>query len=147
MKKRLFTQPTDFNNCTNINLKKMRQLLLIVFFTSSLSLFGQANLEFNQVKLIAASETVPTNKVWKIESVLYSPHNFTSNSSQEINNQIILNGTNLIVRTLKYYAQINYGAYSLVWEQTFPIWLPAGSILASSTGVFGISVIEYNLIP
>ncbi len=125
----------------------MRQLLLIVFFTSCLSLFGQGNLQFNQVKLIAASETVPTNKVWKIESVLYSPHNFTSGTFQEINNQIIMNGTNLTVRTFRISSQVNQGAYSLVWEQTFPIWLPAGSTLASSIGVFGISVIEYNLIP
>lgn len=125
----------------------MRQFLLIVFFTSSFSLFGQGNLQFNQVKLISASETVPTNKVWKIENVLYSPHNFATNNTQEIKDQIILNGTNLIVRTFRYSQSVNIGAYSLVWEQTFPIWLPAGSTLASSTGVFGISVIEYNLIP
>lgn len=125
----------------------MKFILLSLSFVLFTTLFGQGNLEFNQVKLIAASETVPTNKVWKIESVLYTPHNFTSNTSQEINNQIILNGTNLIVRTFKYNQAVNIGAYSLVWEQTFPIWLPAGSTLASSTGVFGISVIEYNLIP
>lgn len=122
----------------------MKFILLSLSFVLFTTLFGQGNLEFNQVKLIAASETVPTNKVWKIESILYTPHNFTSNT---VNNEIILNGTNLIVRTLKTYAAINYGAYSLVWEQTFPIWLPAGSTVASSTGVFGISVIEYNLIP
>lgn len=125
----------------------MKFILLSLSFVLFTTLFGQGNLEFNQVKLIAASETVPTNKVWKIESVLYTPHNFTSNTSQEINNQIILNGTNLIVRTFKYNQAVNIGAYSLVWEQTFPIWLPAGSTVASSTGVFGISVIEYNLIP
>lgn len=137
----------DFNNYNNLKLKKMRQLLLIVFFTSSLSLFGQSNLQFNQVKLIATSDTVPTNKVWKIESILYPPINFSSINSLEINNQIVLNGTNLVVRTFKYNLLSNITAYALVWEQNFPIWLPAGSTLASSTGVFRISVIEYNLIP
>lgn len=124
----------------------MKFILLSLSFVLFTTLFGQGNLEFNQVKLIAASETVPTNKVWKIESVLYLPHNFTSGTST-VNNEIILNGTNIIVRTLKISSIINQGAYSLVWEQTFPIWLPAGSTVASSTGVFGISVIEYNLIP
>ncbi|MBP6091108.1 MAG: hypothetical protein KA521_07635 [Crocinitomicaceae bacterium] len=123
----------------------MKKLFFYSLLLLNTILYSQGNLQFNQVKLIAASETVPTNKVWKIESVLYTPHNFTSNT---VNNEIILNGTNLIVRTLKtYVTSINYGDYSLVWEQTFPIWLPAGSTVASSTGVFGISVIEYNLIP
>lgn len=125
----------------------MKKLFFYSLLLLNTILYSQGNLQFNQVKLIAASETVPTNKVWKIESVLYTPHNFTTNTSQEINNQIILNGTNLIVRTFKYNQAVNIGAYSLVWEQTFPIWLPAGSTVASSTGVFGISVIEYNLIP
>jgi len=33
---------------------------------------AQGNLQFNQVKLVSALETVPAGKVWKIESVIYN---------------------------------------------------------------------------
>ena len=34
------------------------------------SLKAQGNLQFNQVKLVTALETVPVGKVWKVESAL-----------------------------------------------------------------------------
>ncbi|MDP4683385.1 MAG: hypothetical protein NWS40_01715 [Crocinitomicaceae bacterium] len=51
----------------------MKILLFSLFFHLSALLFSQGNLQFNQVKLIGdAPLTVPTEKVWKIESATLS---------------------------------------------------------------------------
>ena len=51
----------------------MKMLLLSISFALSSWLNGQGNLQFNQVKLVGdAPLTVPTEKVWKIESAALS---------------------------------------------------------------------------
>jgi hypothetical protein len=97
---------------------------------------AQGNLQFNQVKLVSASDTVPANKVWKVESILCA--NF--NTSMNANSTIRVNGNFVLVRI--YSAS---GAAS--WEMKYPFWLPAGSSIAANVNVDTISVIEYNIIP
>ena len=46
-------------------------LFFISMFFASMS-FSQGNLQFNQVKLVSAEETVPAGKVWKVENVIVS---------------------------------------------------------------------------
>ena len=51
----------------------MKNFFLIIIL-SSLTLMGKAqgNLQFNQAKLVNTIDTVPSGKVWKIESFIYS---------------------------------------------------------------------------
>jgi hypothetical protein len=95
---------------------------------------AQGNLQFNQVKLVSTSDTVPANKVWKVESVLYSSEHYN-------NSTINLNGQVVYVRT---YAVSNGQS---VWEMSFPFWVPEGTILSVGANVRKISIIEYNIIP
>lgn len=46
-------------------------------------------------------------------------------------------------RTLTVPAKVN----TVVGEETFPLWLNAGTTLAAGTGVFMISIVAFNIIP
>ena len=50
----------------------MKTLYIALFILLNHLAFAQGNLQFNQVKLVTALETVPAGKVWKIESVIYN---------------------------------------------------------------------------
>jgi hypothetical protein len=132
-------------------MKKAILILIISICISQLS--AQGNLQFNQVKKVTVSETVPANKVWKIEGVIYntSLSNFSDASTQQMltyDNYIIIDGISDAIRSIRGIAAINSGAKAyVIWEQKFPIWLKAGSTLAISTGVQFISVIEFNIVP
>lgn len=111
---------------------------------NSYMVFSQGNLQFNQVKLVSTIETVPNGKVWKVESITYNaplPYIGSSSAGADVC-KISINSIDQIVRSFTY--QYNGGA--AVWEQSFPIWLPAGSTLAGSNGVNQISVIEFNIV-
>ncbi len=59
--------------------------ILLSFLGIGLSAMAQGNLQFNQVKLVTSQQTVPANKVWKVESVIYTiPDNQTSASSARL---------------------------------------------------------------
>ncbi|HRS53713.1 MAG TPA: hypothetical protein P5250_03315 [Bacteroidales bacterium] len=116
--------------------------LLIIF--NSIVIKAQKTLEFNQVKLITSTtETVPTGKVWKIENIGSAIHTapITSSSATPA---IVVNGTTIylfIARTT------NTSDYYVTPAPFFPIWLPAGTTLATSNNINFISVIEFNEIP
>jgi hypothetical protein len=133
----------------------MKNLLLIITCALSSSLFGQGNLQFNQVKLVSAVQTVPTGKVWKIESIIYNtqivtatawPDSYNGTTTNVEAANILLNGVSITTRKSSSSAAYQ-NANSLVWETKLPIWLPAGTTLASSTGVYSLSIIEFNIIP
>ena len=88
-------------------------------------------LQFSRVLLVSSVQTVPANKVWKVESVM--PINQTS-----IYHQIVVNSTTIIVGTTN---------YSGSWFNAFPMWLPSGTTLAAGSTVFQISVIEFTVVP
>jgi hypothetical protein len=119
-----------------VNNKYLITLIIgILFFNVSKA---QANLQFNQVKLVTTVDTVPAKKVWKVESVLYSNANKSS--------YITMNGTGLLVRLIDLVPWASM-ATDMIWEMKYPFWLPAGSTLAISTNVVYISVIEYDIVP
>jgi hypothetical protein len=129
--------------------------LLILTCALSSSLFAQGNLQFNQVKLVSAVQTVPTGKVWKIESIIYNtqivtatawPDSYNGTTTNVEAANILLNGVSITTRKSSSSAAYQ-NANSLVWETKLPIWLPAGTTLASSTGVYSLSIIEFNIIP
>ncbi len=118
----------------------------ILFFASFGTLFSQGNLQFNQVKLVGAQETVPAGKVWKIESVLNNATlqiNTSTTAEQNKATQILINGNGILMAT----TWGNSYATSSVVSTQLPIWLPEGTNLAASTNVFRVSVIEFNVMP
>jgi hypothetical protein len=126
---------------------KMKTIVFsILFFASFGTLFSQGNLQFNQVKLVGAQETVPAGKVWKIESVLNNATlqiNTSTTAEQNKATQILINGNGILMAT----TWGNSYATSSVVSTQLPIWLPEGTNLAASTNVFRVSVIEFNVMP
>jgi hypothetical protein len=104
-----------------------------VFLFAGSSLFGQGNLQFNQVLLLDASTTgnaysVPSGKVWKIENIACSGNNCYV--------QLQMSGLN-------YYLSNTSSTYNHL-----PFWLPTGgayTLIGSSTAK--VSIIEFNIVP
>jgi hypothetical protein len=126
-------------------------LPLVVFYFSTANRLQSQTLQFSQVLLVSTVQTVPANKVWKVEGFmpsqsLIAPWQNTVNFSLLVNNSQIFvagafhshttNGSGGV-------AQAGYAA-SLTFQ---PLWLPAGTTLAAGTNVFGISVIEFTVVP
>lgn len=135
----------------------LKSTLLLGLLVVSQNLVAQ-NLQFGKTKLIGSkTDTVPTGKVWKLESIIYKQGIVpcpTSGVSIDISDSIALDGTKLMVRAQRFsglYENINYryahAPEFLVWEQKLPMWLPAGTTLAAGRGVFYLSVLEFNEIP
>ncbi len=144
----------------------MKNLLLILTCALSTSLFAQGNLQFNQVitqnysitenayNSISNSNTsltVPSGKVWKIESVIFKT--YSANNTYDPNCFLMINGFNVLFETGSSYGNDSGGALN---HQ--PIWLKAGNqigfsmkntcatnCLQSMDGF--ISIIEFNIIP
>ncbi len=134
----------------------MKKLYFILFILLNQLAFAQGNLQFNQVKLVTAQETVPAGKVWKIESVIYniaegSTTYQTGNSgnctSSDYNSAaIVVAGTPTKVGQGTSPLAYSNGAY--VHSYTIlPIWLPAGTTLSGGICLNKISVIEFNITP
>lgn len=143
--------------------------VVILSFLSFLGsfLYGQGNLQFNQVisenfsisggvfnTLYDASNsyTVPVGKVWKIESVSFSSSSVNSTYAPSV--FLKINGSNVL---FNYGSQKNINDYggSLT---TQPIWLKEGDIIGFSMrnrctttclqSVDGhVSIVEFNVIP
>jgi hypothetical protein len=135
---------------------------------------GQAQtLQFGQVKLVTSSETVPANKVWKVESVLTGEERYPTSGTTfpTLSRFIVVNGANVCIHE-EHTAGVGIGFNGCCgggsWlsntgqnansnpthlarisrEATkLPIWLPAGTTLAAGTRVISVSVIEFNVIP
>ena len=134
-------------------------LLLIITCALSSSLFGQGNLQFNQVKLVSTLETVPTGKAWKVESATYGGGLVfcvagTNGGTNYCGNNNNMNNTAVIgVMSFTINGQPNYIStliYSTGFSSNlspFPIWLPAGTTLSVGTNMRYLSIIEFNIIP
>ncbi|MBM3171360.1 MAG: hypothetical protein FJZ75_07110 [Bacteroidetes bacterium] len=106
-------------------------MLLLAFVLPIANKLQAQTLQFSQVLLVSTTQTVPANKVWKVESVM--PIN-----QQSIYHQIVVNSTTIIVGTTNYTGS---------WFNAFPMWLPAGTTLAAGSTVFRVSVIEFTVVP
>ena len=125
----------------------MKYIICFILLLGIGDLFAQ-NLQFNQVKSVGTvSQTVPQGKVWKIESILYSVPVGAVQSSLTQNDQIVIDGTTITVRSARSGNGSYNGASYFVWEQHLPIWLNEGSSLQASTNVFKISIVEFNIVP
>ena len=116
-------------------------------------LHAQGTLQYNQVLLVSTVQTVPSGKVWKVESILASSDltsGISVSSSQLVSNSatMLVNGSTVYVDGVIY---ANYSSYGKTITDTqptkLPLWLPAGTTLASSANALYVSVIEFNIVP
>ncbi|MBM3171198.1 MAG: hypothetical protein FJZ75_06270 [Bacteroidetes bacterium] len=120
-------------------------LLTVLALPITNKLQGQT-LQFSRVLFVTTTQTVPANKVWKVESILYSaaPTNIMGGNQ---NDQLVIDGNAMTVRATRSsnggYNAVTYG----VWEQKLPLWMPAGSTLAAGQNVNSISVVEFTVVP
>ena len=120
------------------DMKKLLTILITILFSALLS---AQNLEFNQVKLVSALETVPVGKVWKVTNVLPSTGAYNSNVDIKVNNTLVR------VKSRDYYNQTNsnYTPSMSSWTTlNGAYWLPAGTTLEKDGNCEYISVIEFN---
>ncbi|MBM3171196.1 MAG: hypothetical protein FJZ75_06260 [Bacteroidetes bacterium] len=106
-------------------------LLLVAFVFPVASKLQSQTLQFSQVLLISTVQTVPANKVWKVESYTQN------NSGANLYHQIVVNSNTSIVGSTNY----------TLHNHPFPMWLPAGTTLAAGANVINISVIEFTVLP
>lgn len=124
--------------------------LFIYFFSNAEALQSQT-LQFSQVLLVSTVQTVPANKVWKVEGFmpsqsLIAPWQNTVNFSILVNNSQIFVAGAFHSHTTNGSGGVAQAGYSA--NLTFqPLWLPAGTTLAAGTNVFGVSVIEFTVVP
>jgi len=134
----------------------MKKIYFILFILLNQLAFAQGNLQFNQVKLVTALETVPAGKVWKIESVIYNiaegsttyqTGNYGNCNTNDYNSAaIVVAGTPTKVGQGT--SPLGYSSGSYVHSYTIlPIWLPAGTTLSGGICLNKISVLEFNIIP
>jgi hypothetical protein len=125
----------------------MKILILALFSALSSLLYSQGNLQFNQVKLVSAVETVPAGKVWKVEGAIFSGGAPFGVSTYTLGSMsYAINGINCII------ANSLAGAGSTinnapVHDNAFPFWLPVGSTLSAGNNMRYLSVIEFNVVP
>jgi hypothetical protein len=128
----------------------MKNSILILLFFITLATNAQGNLQFNQVKLVSTLQTVPVGKVWKVESASYSGGNAIGIGSIATsafgNTGPISSFLNFKINGLNNFSPAlgQAGGGSMI---NFPIWLPAGSTLESSTNTNFLSIIEFNIVP
>jgi len=127
-------------------------------------LLAQPSLEFSQVRLITAEETVPTGKVWKVEAALGPATSVQQNSSTlsttpslPSSHIILVNGSTVSVLAHGFLGNSvsaggstttsNYRLVTVGKEfcTSFPFWLPEGATLEAGSNVNSISVIEFTI--
>ena len=113
----------------------MKKLLLLSFFATLYQFTNKANsqtLQFSRVLLVSTTQTVPANKVWKVESVV--PY-----SQNSVWHEVVVNSLISMVGQV--------GIVQGAVFNTFPMWLPAGTTLAAGQKVNYVSVIEFTVVP
>lgn len=115
---------------------------------------GAQTLSFSQVKLVSAVQTVPQNKVWKVENILPSVRLTTTNFNGQsvVNFTLLVNGLTVFYLSTESLGNLQGNGTTGITAITAgigasPIWLPAGTTLAAGNNLHGISVIEFNVLP
>ena len=122
--------------------------LSFLFFTFLLlnKIYSQGNLQFNQVKLISAIETVPAGKVWKVTNYLPTPNGNYQFAQIGLAEYLInINGVAMNLGRRAYYNS-SYGLMDEV-RHSGDIWLAAGTTLSVVQNIAHLSVIEFNIVP
>lgn len=115
----------------------MRTTLFFAFIATLFQFTNKINsqtLQFSRVLLVSTTQTVPANKVWKVESVVPYSQNY-------VWHEVVVNS---LISMVGHVNQVGTGD---VWFNTFPMWLPAGTTLAAGQKVNYVSVIEFTVVP
>lgn len=141
-------------NMKKIIIQKTVYIVILLFMLCSVHSRAQSSLEFSKVLLVSTSQTVPIDRVWKIESVISSSKlapglSYSSNGGSTNSIVILINGSSAYIKSWDEKNYANAGAYSAASGDVtdLPIWLPAGSSLEASTNTLYISVIEFKVVP
>ena len=132
----------------------MRFVLIFILAGTAAIDLGAQTLSFSQVKLVGSVQTVPQNKVWKVENILPSVRPTTTNFSGQsvVDFTILVNGLSVFYLSTESRGSLNGNGQTGITAVSAgignsPIWLPAGTTLAVGSNIHGISVIEFNVIP
>ncbi len=140
----------------------MRLFLCFLFFGVLITSISAQTLEFSTVRLVGTNaETVPAGKVWKVvkaipaqtitrsTSTSYSTPSTSNVFACLINGQTVpLTRVDAGVTTGRTGSSSSQSAvYQNLNTDMFPFWLPTGTTLEASTGLFYLSVIEFTVVP
>lgn len=102
-----------------------------------------STLQFVQVKILTNGTlyTVPTGKVWKVESAVYSSYYISYTASA----RVIINGVNTELIPFAFYD--GNGTDRAPYSTAFPMWLPAGTTIQPSMRTSHMFVIEFTVVP
>lgn len=129
-------------NPTTPSLRKWASALMFcALLLSGVNAIAQGNLQYNRVLLVTTVQTVPSGRVWKVESIGSSNGDMLSASSN--GPRITVNGTNIFL--------VNYSnmatSSNTFFPSMLPMWLPANTTLAAGTGTGWVSVVEFLIVP
>lgn len=123
-------------------------------------------LEFSQVKLVTAEETVPVGKVWKITGVMPNTRMTSAAGQTSASASIDIKSTEQSFKVngeTIYYATSDskgrtgppstssnsgawgYSSSSVATINSLSLWIPENTTLESSTGIYAVSVIEFTV--
>lgn len=112
------------------------------------------SLTYSQVKLVSSVETVPANKVWKINNVLPTAgltDAGTPMSGSSRHFTVLINGQTIYVISTSWIGRWNSSESGVASNShsisDSPIWLPSGTTLAVGSNLYAISVTEFNVVP
>ena len=110
---------------------------LIIITVLALCSFTVSAQELIAPHHISGTDTVPSDEIWKVESILYdySPLNSQTNSTFK------LNGKQIYCRATAY--DNNYGALNSV-EIKLPFWLNSGDVVENLNNIGYISVLRFK---
>ena len=135
-------------------MKRLYIFIITIFLYTGA--FTQGNLQFNQVKLVTALETVPAGKVWKIESVIYNiPSEMSSYQTSQSLSCGVNTFQNFAIEVAGVPTKTGQGVNALqlsniTYTQGYtelPIWLPGGATLSGGPCLNKVSILEFNIIP
>ena len=129
----------------------MKKSILFTFLLLSNLACAQGNLQFNQViRVVEVLQTVPTGKVWKVESYLENELINSNSSSSSCTSSTIHRP--LIINNGFYYfvGDVAWGSTNslqMMNHNKFPIWLKSGDQIRTTCSSDFASVIEFNIVP
>jgi hypothetical protein len=125
-------------------MKKHLFVFLLFLFTISGDLFSQGGtLQFNQVLILnnGTVYTVPANKVWKVESAVYTDFNIGYSYTAKV----VIDGSTVELIPFSFYDGNNWGRSPI--STAFPMWLPQNTTIQPIQKTSKMFVIEFNVVP
>lgn len=127
----------------------MKHIFLTAFLLLAAWAGAQGTLQFSQARIVTGLETVPSGKVWKVQSFLPTEVYRSDFSPAPRIYQAAINGTNRNVGTSGI-GDANSKYSDGMSFIPLPLWLPAGTTFnpAVSGGyLWGANVLEFTIVP